>query len=61
VDNLASWEAGELGEAETIILFRDMVNSGLVWRLGDECAYEAKRLIEAGLVTFPSKPYHEAY
>lgn len=41
-------EQGELDEGETIDLFQNLINSGLVWELQGSYGRTAMRLIEAG-------------
>ena len=50
LDAMIRWEEGELDEEETILLFQNLVNSGLAWSLQGCYGRMAARLIAAGLV-----------
>lgn len=50
IDRIMDYEAGELGQEETIELFQQLVNSGLAWRLQGHYGRTARALIDAGLV-----------
>ncbi|MDE2101472.1 MAG: hypothetical protein KGL39_29775 [Patescibacteria group bacterium] len=50
VDRIISYESGELSDEETVELFQDLVDSGLVWQLQGHYGRTAVALIEAGLV-----------
>lgn len=51
IDKLISWENGELSEEDTIDLFQNLVNSGMVWQLQGFYGRTARAMIEAGLIT----------
>ncbi len=48
---LIDFECGELGEEETIELFQELINTGLVWTLQGFYGRTATALIEAGYCT----------
>jgi len=52
VSNIMAYEQGELSEVATIVLFQELVNSGLAWKLQGSYGRTAKALIEAGLIHF---------
>jgi DNA-binding IscR family transcriptional regulator len=54
LDKIIAYEQGDLSEEDTIKLFQELVNSGLVWSLQGHYGRTATRLIEAGLITRPS-------
>lgn len=47
---MVRYEQGELDESETITLFQELVNSGLVWQLQGSYGRMAHLLIRDGLV-----------
>lgn len=49
VDRLIEFEAGALDEDETIALFQDLIDSGVVWSLQGSYGRTAMQLIDAGL------------
>ena len=53
VDALMRYEAGELGEPETIRLFQHLVNNGLAWKLQGTYGRRARDLLKAGLIQLP--------
>lgn len=50
---MIAFEEGELPEDETIVLFQDLVDTGLAWSLQGFYGRTAAALIDAGLVTPP--------
>lgn len=50
IDAIMAYENGELDEEDTIALFQQLVDSGLVWTLKGHYVRRAKELIDAGLV-----------
>lgn len=50
VNKLLDYEHAMLTEDETVELFQELVDSGLVWDLQGSYGRTAKALIEAGLV-----------
>jgi hypothetical protein len=54
LDRMIRWEGGRINHDDEIELFQELVNSGLVWQLGDIYGRHAEALITAGLITRPS-------
>ena len=55
VNNIISYENGEMSDEETIVFFQGLVNNDLAWSLQGSYGRMAKRLIEEGLITMPNK------
>ncbi len=49
--DIIQYEDGELDEEETLALFQELVNNGMVWQLQGSYGHTAQALIEAGLIT----------
>jgi hypothetical protein len=49
VTTMIAYEQGELSEADTIIFFQKLIDSGLAWTLQGYYGRTAKALINAGL------------
>jgi len=50
LSNMIAWEQDELSDDDTVILFQNLVDTGLAWRLQGCYGRMAARLIDAGLV-----------
>jgi hypothetical protein len=50
VDKIIAYECGELDDEETIALFQELLDSGLVWQLQGSYGRTANALLEAGLI-----------
>ncbi len=50
VDRIMAFEQGDLDEGETVALFQELVDTGLVWKLQGSYGRTAQTLINAGLV-----------
>lgn len=48
VDKIIAYEQGDLDEIETIELFQELINNGMVWKLQGHYGRTAKYLIENG-------------
>ena len=51
IDLLIAYEQGDLPEEEAVVLFQDLVDSGLAWQLQGSYGRTAQSLIDAGLVS----------
>lgn len=49
IDAIIAFENGALDEDETISLFQDLIDSGMVWKLQGFYGRTARDLIDAGL------------
>lgn len=47
---IIEYEAGELTEDETVVLFSELIHTGLVWKLQGSYGRTANALISAGLL-----------
>lgn len=55
VDDIISYETGELGEDATIKMFQKLVDSGQAWRLQGHYGRTASALLEQGIIKPPRK------
>ena len=49
--DIFDYEAGDLSEQETVLLFADLIRSGLAWTLQGHYGRTAASLIEAGVIS----------
>lgn len=54
IGNIIAYEQGELSDDEAIVLFQNLVDTGMAWKLQGSYGRTAQRLIDAGLVTRPA-------
>lgn len=59
--NISAYEDGDLGEDETVELFQDLIDSGLVWRLQGHYGRTASALIEDGRCTLGPVGHRDFY
>ena len=52
---LAKFSAGELSSEQTVKLFQKMVNTGVVWLLGEHYAEIALELLDKGHLYLPAQ------
>jgi len=50
LDQIIAYEQGDLDEEDTIALFQELLNSGLVWQLQGHYGRTAQALLNAGLI-----------
>lgn len=50
VGRMMDFEQGELNEADTVVLFQKLMNSGLVWQLQGAYGRFAMQLLQRGLI-----------
>ena len=48
LNEMIAWEGGELDETETVALFQNLINSGMVWSLQGTYGRTATELIDSG-------------
>ena len=48
ISKILDYEEGRLNEEETVELFQELIDSGVVWKLQGHYGRTAKRLIESG-------------
>lgn len=48
IDKIIAYEQGDLSDEDTICLFQELIDSGLVWQLQGHYGRTAKFLIEEG-------------
>ena len=53
INQIMSWESGEMNETDEDAFFQDLVNSGLVWQLQGAYGRNAVALASAGRITLP--------
>lgn len=59
VVQLPRFEAGELEQDEALVLFQDLVDTGLVWTLQGSYGRAAQALIDSGLILPYPRPTEE--
>lgn len=50
INKIMAYEQGKLNDVESVELFQDLLNSGLVWKLQGHYGRTATALIEAGYI-----------
>jgi len=48
--DLNRYERGELNDTETVNLFQELLDSGIIWKMDTPYQIEAKRLLSEGLI-----------
>jgi hypothetical protein len=56
IDKVIAYEAGELNEDETLDLFQQLVDTGMIRGLQGHYGRTAQAIIDAGLITLPTRP-----
>ena len=56
ISRIIDYEDGHLDHEETVLLFQDLVDTGLAWTLQGHYGRTAHRLITAGVITPPTTP-----
>jgi len=51
-ERIVSYEKGDLDQQQTLQLFQELLDSGLVWELQGHYGRLAYQLIEAGLINY---------
>jgi hypothetical protein len=59
VDRITAYEAGDLQGEETVELFQELIDSGLVWKVQGSYGRTAMDLIEAGLCTLGEEGHYD--
>ncbi len=55
VNDIVSYENGEMEEEEMIEFFQNLINSGMAWTLQGSYGRMAMRLVEDGFCTLPEQ------
>jgi hypothetical protein len=55
LDRMVQWEEGDLSEEDTVVLFQELIDSGLAWRLQGCYGRMAQSLINNGLCHYRVK------
>jgi hypothetical protein len=55
IDKIMAFEEGNLSRKDTIQLFQELLESGLVWQLQGFYGRMARDLIQAGLIAQPAQ------
>lgn len=55
LDRIIAFEQGELNAHEIVLLFQDLVNSGLAWELQGNYGRMTMELIDQGIVKVPER------
>jgi hypothetical protein len=58
---IIDYEQGELGDYETIVLFADLIKTGLAWQLQGSYGRTAQRFIESGVINRRGEIDWDAY
>ena len=57
ISAIIEYEQGELSEEETLDLFQELVNNGMVWTLQGHYGRTASFLLDEGLISLPEVRY----
>jgi hypothetical protein len=55
INDIVSYENGEMEEEEMIEFFQNLINSGMAWTLQGSYGRMAMRLVEDGFCTLPEQ------
>lgn len=55
VDKIIAYEQGDLGEAETVELFQELIDTGMAWKLQGHYGRTAQALIDSGHCSLPDE------
>lgn len=58
LDRMIAWENGSLSDDDTVALFQELIDSGLVWRLQGCYGRQANTLLSYGLCHYPQPTVH---
>ncbi len=54
LEQLVAYEVGPLSDEDTVELFQNLIDSGLVWRLGSRYSRTAQYFLDSGQCHLPS-------
>lgn len=60
VTSIIAYESGELNESDTLLLFSDLIQTGLCWQLQGHYGRQATQLIDTGYIDKQGKILKQA-